>query len=310
MLEAIVNGITDGAVFGLMALGLVLVYKATGVLNFAQGEIGTLSIYVAWVFGSAAGEQLRARLSFPGTNLGFNLIGIGLPILLAAMVAVVFAAGVGVVMERLVIRPMLDAPKVTVTVATLGVATVLGGLQFVIFGINPRVLEPLVGGTAFNVGTTFVSWGRILAILVTAGLGAALYLFFKRTLFGLGVLASAQNATSLRLTGMSLARVSMFTWASGGVIAALGGVILAPTIGAFHPFFMTLILIPSLAAALVGGMTSLPGAFVGGLLVGVLQSVVRHLWGSDVANIEIGASFALILAVLLFRPRGLLGAEA
>jgi branched-chain amino acid transport system permease protein len=308
---AIVAGVTDGAVFGLMALGLVLVYKATRVLNFAQGEIGTFSIYVAWMVSSPRGEVMCVlEPPLPFVKLSIPLIGMGMPVLIGTVAAMAVGGLLGVGMERIAIRPIMDAPKVTLTVVTLGVSTILGGLQFAICTEQPRSLPHLVPGSGPLVAGVLISPGRILALLVTAGLGGLLYLFFKRTMFGLGVLAAAQNAVSLRLTGIPLTRVSKFTWGAAGVLAALAGVILAPTIGAFHPFFMTLILIPSLAAALVGGMTSLPGAFVGGIAVGVLQAVVRQVWSSSLAGVEILAAFLLILGVLLFRPRGLLGTEA
>jgi branched-chain amino acid transport system permease protein len=305
---AIVAGVTDGAVLGLMALGLVLVYKATGVLNIAQGEIGTVAIYIAWVGTSKLGFT-TGRLG-PTERLSIPIPGLGLPIAAAALLALVFAALLGIAMERFVIRRLIDAPRLTLTVVTLGVSTMLGGLEFATWSERPQELRPLISGAGPRIAGIFVSPMRLLAIVVTIALGVALYLFFKRTLFGLGVLAAAQNAVSLRLTGMSLARVSMFTWASGGVLAALAGLILAPTIGLFHPFFMTLLLIPSLAAALLGGLNSLPGAFVGGLIVGVTQEVVRYFWASSVPGVEIAASFVLIMVILILRPRGLLGAEA
>lgn len=306
--SAIVSGVTDGAVLGLMALGLVLVYKATGVLNIAQGEIGTVAIYAAWVGTQPLG--LTTGRFGPTERFSIPVPGLGLPIFLAAILALAFAALLGVAMERIVIRRLLDAPRLTLTVVTLGVSTMLGGLEFATFSERPQQLPSLISGAGPRIANIFVTPMRILALGVTAALGVALFFFFKRTLFGLGVLAAAQNATSLRLTGMSLARVSAFTWASGGVLAALAGLILAPTIGLFHPFFMTLILIPSLAAALVGGLNSLPGAFVGGMIVGVTSEVVRHFWASSVPGIEIAASFVLIIVVLIARPRGLLGAEA
>lgn len=303
MFSIIVSGLTDGATLGLMALGIVLVYKATRVINFAQGEMGTVAIYLAWVVTSPFGQKV-------GTLGPLKMVGLGLPIVLATLIALILAAVLGLAMERVVIRPMRDAPPLTITVATLGVSTVLGGLEFIIWGEKPQNLPPLVGGTAVKLGSLFILPGRILALVVTAALGGALFLFFKRSTFGLGVLAASQNPTSLRLMGIRLSLVSMFTWAGAAVLAALSGIILAPTIGAFHPFFMTLILIPSFAAALVGGLTSLPGAFVGGLIVGVVTNVSRYLWGDTLPGVEFVAQFILIAGVLAFRPRGLLGAEA
>lgn len=286
VVAAALAGITDGATFGLVALGIVLVYKATRVLNFAQAEIGTIGIYVAWGLGT-----------------------LGTPVVIAVVVALIVAALLGGAVE-VVLRPLASAPRLTVTVATLGVSTALGALQFLVWGESPRIPAVLVGGTPFSVAGHAFPAGRLVALFVTGALGAGLYFFFKRTTFGLGVLASAQDLTALKLMGLPFNLVSGFTWAAGAVLAALAGIILAPTIGAFHPFFMTLIVIPSLAAALVGGLNSLPGAFVGGIVVGIVWNFAKFVWGGSIPGVEFGAVFALILAVLLFKPAGLLGAEA
>lgn len=303
MLSIVISGVTDGATLGLMALGIVLVYKATGVINFAQGEIGTFAIYLAWVASSAFGSHLGLVGPLP-------VIGLGLPLLIAVALAILLAAGMGMAMEKIVIRPMSDAAPLTITVATLGVSTVLGGMEFIIWGERPQNLPPLVGGGGLRLAGIYLPPGRLLALAVTIALGAVFYMFFKRSTFGLGVLAASQNPSSLRLMGIRLRRVSMFTWAVAGALAALAGVILAPTIGSFHPFFMTLLLIPSFAAALVGGLNSLPGAFLGGIVVGVVTNVSRYLWGDELPGVEFIAQFALIVAVLSLRPRGLLGAAA
>lgn len=286
VVAAVLAGITDGATFGLVALGIVLVYKATRVLNFAQAEIGTIGIYIVWGLGT-----------------------IGVPVVIAVLAALLIAALLGGAVE-VALRPLAASPRLTVTVATLGVSTALGALQFLVWGESPRIPAVLVGGTPFSLAGVPFPAGRLVAMVVTGVLGAALYFFFKRTTFGLGVLASAQDLTALKLMGLPFNLVSGFTWAAGAVLAALAGIILAPTIGAFHPFFMTLIVIPSLAAALVGGLTSLPGAFVGGIVVGIVWNLAKFVWGASVPGVEFGAVFGLILVVLLFRPAGLLGAEA
>lgn len=283
---AILAGVMDGAAFGLVALGIVLVYKAARILNFGLAEIGTVAIYLAWIQTT-----------------------IGVPTVVAVLVALAVAAVMGAALERL-LRPMAEAPRLTVTVATLGAATALGFVQFLIWGADPHQPPELVSGTPFAVAGIDFKAGRILALLITAGLGIGLFVFFKRTLFGLGVLAAAQDLTALRLMGLPFSRVSGFTWAAGGALVALAGIVLAPTIGSFHPFWITAtLLIPALTAALVGGLTSLPGAFVGGIVVGVAQNFAKFYW-TTLGGAEFVPVFALMILVLLVRPYGLLGAEA
>lgn len=285
--NAILAGIADGATYGLIALGIVLVYKATRVLNFAQAEIATVCLFLSWFLSERA----------------------GLPVIVAVVVSLVAAAIMGAAQE-VILRPLAGSPPLTITVASLGIATFLGAAEIKNFGTDARSMPAIISGEAFDLAAIHFRWGHVLALLVTIALGAGLYLFFKRTLFGLGVLAIAQEQTALRLMGMPMTRVSMFTWAGGAVLSTLAGAILAPNIGSLTPFFMTLALIPSLAAALVGGLTSLPGAFVGGIIIGIAQNLAKFYWGGSVPGAEFVAVFALIVVVLVIKPNGLLGAQA
>ena len=284
LVAAILAGISAGASYGLIALGIVLVYKATRVLNFAQAEIGTIALYVVWELNS-----------------------IGVPAPIAVLLALAIAGAMGAGLEVL-LRPLASAPRLTVTVATLGVGTALGYLELMLFTFNPRSSPDLFSGSAFSLAHVDFKWAHIAALVVTAALGIGLYLFFKRTLFGLGVMAVAQDQKALRLMGVPLNKVSAFTWATGAVLSAIAGIILAQ-LGPFNPFFMTLVLIPGLTAALVGGLTSLPGAFVGGIAVGIAENIAKFSFGNT-PGAEYVAEFALLVVVLLLRPQGLLGAEA
>lgn len=297
-INAILVGVAEGATYGLVALGIALVYKATRVLNFAQAEIGTFSIYIAWALTNQA------------IDLPF-LPAFNVPVFAGLVAALAFAAVAGASTEFM-LRPLRGAAPLTITVATLGIATVLGAWQVLAFGADPQANPPaMLSGRAFTLARTDFVWGRLIALFLAIALGFVLFAFFKRTLFGLGVLAAAQDQTALRLQGVPFNRVSMFTWASGAFLTALAALVLAPVIGAFHPLWVTAtFLVPGLAAALVGGLTSLPGAFVGGLVIGIVQNLAKFYVGRQVAGFEFVAVFGAILLVLLFRPNGLLGREA
>lgn len=289
LFNAVLAGIAEGATYGLIALGIVLVYKATRVLNFAQAEIGTIAVYVTW--------WLSERAAVP------------VPVFAAALIAVVIAGGLGATTE-VILRPLAAGSRLTMTVATLGLATFLGYSQVLMFGPDPQQQPALISGRAFDVGRVEFTWGRLMALAITLSLGLALFAFLKRTLFGLGVLAAAQDQTALKLMGLPFNQVSTFTWSAGAILTALAGIILAPIIGSFTPFFITTSLfIPSLAAALIGGLTSLPGAFVGGLSIGIVQNIAKF-YGNEIPGAEFVAVFVAMTAVLLFKPNGLLGSEA
>jgi branched-chain amino acid transport system permease protein len=182
-------------------------------------------------------------------------------------------------------------------------------MQIVIFGIDPHEVPAVVAG-----GTELLKvnlqYGRLASLVMAVVLGIGLFLFFKRTLFGLGVLAAAQDQTAMKLQGLPFNRVSMFTWATGAVLTALAGILLAPTIGSLLPFFITTsIFLSALAGALVGGLTSLPGAFAGGLMIGVMQNIAEF-YVTAVPAPKFIAVFATVVIVLTFKPNGLFGAEA
>jgi len=289
VLQAVISGIATGAIYGLVALGIVLVYKGSRVLNFAQGEIGTLALFVAWWVID-------------------DRDGLGLPWLLGAAAAVAVAVLVSAAFERLVVREMEEAARLAVAVATVGLLLLLIAVELKIWGPSPKFLAPPVRGLGPRVADVYVSPTQLIALAVAAAVGLGLTAFLRRTDFGLGVLAAAQDPAAARLVGVKVRRVSMFTWVTAGVLGAVAALLVEPTVGAFSPGFMTRFFVFSLAAALIGGLTSLPGAFAGGIVVGVADQVVQYQFiDSEVPGTPVISVFVVILAVLLLRPQGLLG---
>lgn len=287
--RTLVFGLISGGIYGLLALGIVLVYRGSGVLNFAQGELGTLALYVAWFL------SVDHHLSW--------WVGAG--------AAVAVAASVGVLFEVLVVRRMADAPRLSVVVATVGLLLLLVASEIQTFGPGPRTVPGPIAGVGVKVAGVFVSPTQILALVVTVALGAGLAALLRFTDFGLGVLAAAQDATAVRLVGIRLSRVSAFTWGSGAAVSAIAALLIEPTVGLFQPGYASELFLFGLAAALVGGLSSLPGAFLGGLVVGELEAFVKsETLGSGVPGLTVVAVFALIIVVLLARPQGLLGGRA
>jgi branched-chain amino acid transport system permease protein len=198
-----------------------------------------------------------------------------------------------------------------VAVATIGLLLLLFALELKIFGPSPRILEPPIQGLGLEIAGFFVSPTQILALLTALGLGVALAAFLKRTDFGLGVLAASQDPTATRLVGVRVGRVSAFTWALAGAVSAVAALLIEPTIGVFAAGFMTGLFVRGLAAALLGGLTSLPGAFIGGVAVGVIEALIGQRYvQSTFPGIQSVAVMLVIVAVLLIRPRGLFGRAA
>ena len=284
--QALVSGLANGGVYALLAVGIVLVYKGSRVLNFAQGEMGTFGLFIAF----------------------WLIERVGLPWGVGALIAIACVAAIGGLFERIVVRNMGEASRLTVAVATIGLLLLLFALELKIFGPSPQLLPPPIAGLGIQMFGFYVGPTQILALLAAVGLGIALAAFLKRTDFGLGVLAASQDPSATRLVGIKLSRVSSFTWVLAGAVSAVAALLIAPTIGIFAAGFMTGLFVRALAAALLGGLTSLPGAFVGGVAVGVIEALVgQRFVQSTFPGIQSVAVMLVIVLVLLIRPQGLFG---
>lgn len=290
--QALVIGVITGAGYGLVALGLVLIYKSSGVFNFAQGEFGTVAVFTLYGVHDLA----------------------GVPLVPAMLVGLAAGAAMALVTERIIIRPLFDAPRVTLLVATAGVSLLAISLELWLGEARLRFIQPALG--RLNRVAVFgvqVSDQRLLVLAALVMLAVLLGLFFSRTNLGLAILGVSQEPVATELMGISVRRLSSFTWALTGVLAAIAGMLTAPVVGSFGPGFLTFnALIPAFTAAVLGGMTSLPGAFVGGVIVGVAQSLavsgfqnvafLREIPGPGAVMV-----FVILVVVLAIRPQGLLG---
>jgi branched-chain amino acid transport system permease protein len=285
--ESLVIGVIAGAAYGLLALGLVLIYKSSGIFNFAQGEFGTVAVYVLY------------------------LLHFEVPYGVAMLGALVVAVVLGIVVERLVVRPLFDAPRVTLLVATAGVALLATAVEIWFGEATARPLDrALPTLNRVSVLGVQISDQRLMLLGVLVALAILLALFFRKTNLGLAILGASQEPTATELMGISVKRLSTLTWAIAALLGGLAGVLAIPEGGGFAPGALTVaFLIPAFTAAVLGGMTSLPGAFLGGVIVGVVEAV-----GTSAAIFEdIPGTpgtllvFLVLLIVLTVRPQGLLG---
>lgn len=289
MLQTFVAGLATGGIYGLLAVGIVLVYRGSRVLNFAQGELGTFSLFIAWEISTERGQ----------------------PWIVGASVAVVAVGLIGLGFERFVVSRMVEATRLSVAVATVGLLLLLIALELKWWGTSPKILEPPIAGLGPKIAGFYVSPAYVLALIATVLIGGGLAVFLRRTDFGLGVLAAAQDPAAVRLVGVPLAKVSAFTWTMAAAVAAVAALLVEPTIGAFAPGFMTRLFVRGLAASLLGGLDSLQGAFVGGIVIGLVEAIVGDVFvSSTIPGVQTLSVFAVIVLVLLVRPAGLFGKVA
>ena len=288
-MQPLVLGVIAGSIYALIALGITLVYKASRVLNFAQAEVGTLTLYATWWV------TVRQHQSW----------------WLGALASIAGAVVIGLVFERLVIRRMLTASRVTVAVATIGLFSLTIAVELTLFAGTIYILPPPISSGGVSVAGVYVNANQWLALGVVAVVAVALAAFLRYTDFGLAVLASADDPVAAQLMGAPRGRISAFTWGTAGALSALAVLLIEPTVGVLAPGAFNGLFIGGLTAALVGGLTSLPGAFVGGLVVGVAEAEVKaHLVLQSIPSFQVTAMLIIVLLVLLLRPQGLLGSRS
>ncbi|HWC36222.1 MAG TPA: branched-chain amino acid ABC transporter permease [Mycobacteriales bacterium] len=288
-MQTIVVGLIAGTIYALLAAGITLVYKATRAVNFAQAEIGTLALYMTWWISGKHGQ----------------------PWWVGALAALAVGIAVALLFERLVMRHLVAASQITKTVATIGLLGLLTGLEARWFAGSAKVFPaPLTHG-GITVSGVLISPTQELAVVVVAVIAFALAVFLRGTRFGLAILASADDPVAAQLMGVPRARVSAVTWAIAGALSVIACLLIEPTVGVLAPGFASTLFINGLTAALLGGLTSLPGAFAGGLLVGLAEAeVVAHfVQYTQVPGPQNLGMLAIVLIVLLARPQGLLGAR-
>ncbi|MEM8619234.1 MAG: branched-chain amino acid ABC transporter permease [Actinomycetota bacterium] len=287
-IERMVNGLADGAIYSLLALALVVIFRSTGQLNFAQGEIGTFGAFVV------------STLTLSGWPVWIS-IGV------AMVVGFVISAGV----ERVVVRPIEVRNPGAVIVALIGVFLAVNQLTAMIWGVDARGLPSVFPDDADDFVTVFGAPLRIARLGILAMLAVVvflLWLLFNKTKVGLAMRAVANNQESSNLVGIRVGGILLLGWGLAGAIGVLAAAMLAPSAGLTGTLMLSPFLLASVAAVL-GGLDSPLGAVVGGLLIGVTEAVIVGYVDFLGADMLFPVMLVILLAVLLLRPAGLFGTE-
>jgi branched-subunit amino acid ABC-type transport system permease component len=290
--QVLVLGLISGGIYALFALGVVMVHRGTGVLTFANGEVGTAGLFLAALLVEGA------EIPLPFID---NPTLPALPWAVGALASVVFAVALGCLFELLVVRRMGVSDPVAVAVATVGLALFLLAGEFQLFGESPKSLKgPVDGGV--TIAGVVVTPTQIFGLLLAIALGFGLQAVLRRTDFGLGILAAAQDPAAVRLVGVPLSRISLTIWGAGAALAAIASLLVEPTVGILYPGFSSELYVVGLAAAVVGGLNSLPGAVVGGCVLGIAESAAtRWLTGWHLPGMRYVVVLVVLLVVMLGR---------
>jgi branched-chain amino acid transport system permease protein len=278
----VVSGIAAGCIYALVALGFVLIYKATETVNFAQGELMMLGAFSA-----------------------FTLIGLfGWPWWLGFIVAVLIMAGFGMLLERGLLRGVLGQPQFSVVMLTIGIGYMARGIVSMIpgWGTDTHALPTPFSGGVLRLSGVVISHDHLLVIGLTIALCAVLYLFFTHTRMGVAMQASSQNQLAAYYMGVPVARVNGLIWGISSAVAGFAGILLAPV--TFVHMNMGYIGLKAFPAAVIGGFGSIPGAIVGGLIIGVVESLSGFYLAEGFKDV---AAYIVVLLVLMVKPTGLFG---
>ena len=282
LLQLVISGIAQGCIYGLIALGFVLIYKATETVSFAQGELMML--------GAFGGLVAMTMLGFP--------FWLAVPAAIAAM------AGFGVLAERVVIRPILGQPAFSIVMLTIGMSYVARGLITMVpaIGTETHTLPVPYKDEVWKVGTLVLNVEQMVVIASTAVLSVLLFAMFRYSKLGIAMQASSQNQLAAYYMGIPVKRLNGLVWGLAAAVAALAGLLLAPI--TFVHANMGFIGLKAFPAAVVGGFGSLPGAIVGGLVIGTVESLSGFYLPDGFKDT---AAYIVVLLMLVVKPNGLFG---
>jgi branched-chain amino acid transport system permease protein len=281
--EVLIGGILAGLMYSLVALGFVLIFKASGVFNFAQGVM-----------------VLFAALTLVG------LLEWGVPVALAILLTAVVMIALAFVVERVVLRPLVNQAQIILFMATIGLTFFLEGFGEMVWGANVKKLDVGIPDRSFTVRGIQINQLELTAAVVAAVLVTVLAVFFQKTRFGRALRAVADDHQAALSIGIPLKTIWVMVWSVAGIVAIAAGVMWGAKSGV--QFSLSLIALKALPVLILGGFTSVPGAIVGGLIIGVGEKLAEVYWGQLVGGaIENWFAYVMALAFLLVRPQGLFG---
>lgn len=278
IVQLIFSGLTIGSIYALIAMGFVITYNITGVLNFAQGEFAML-----------------------GALICVSAVGAGLPYGVAIIVSILAVVLIAGLFERVAIYPARHSSLPTILIITLGVSISFRGIALFIWGTDPHTLRPITAGDPFSISGAVIQQQSIWAIVVSLLSLVAMYLFFEKTFIGKAVTACVVNRFAARLMGIRPEKMSFLSISVSGGLGAIAGIIIAPISGATYSMGLMLGM-KAFIAAVIGGLSNAPAAILGAMIIGLLEAFTEGLWTTGFKD---AVSFGVLLLVLFLLPNGI-----
>ncbi|HQS59103.1 MAG: branched-chain amino acid ABC transporter permease [Gallionellales bacterium 35-53-114] len=297
LLQQIINGLVQGSVYALVALGYTMVYGILGLINFAHGEV----VMVGAMIALAAIQVLLAAALSPL-----------LVLLLSVLLAVAVCMALGYSIERIAYRPLRHAPRLAPLITAIGVSFVLQNLAMIIWGREYHSFPQLLPNASHHIGGAIITEVQITIVLIAILVMTGLMLLVHRTRLGRAMRAVAENQTSASLMGVNINKVISTTFMLGSALAAIAGIMVSANYGVVHYYMGFMLGLKAFTAAVLGGIGNLRGAMLGGVLLGLIESLGAGYMGALTGGIlgshyQDALAFVVLIAVLVFRPSGLLG---
>lgn len=289
-LQQLINGLTMGSLYALVALGYTMVYGVMKLINFAHGDLVAFSAYVGLtIFSQLFGSSANSFIS----------------IIIIFLLTAIIVAFVGVLLERLAYRPLRTAPRLSAVVSALGAALVIQNGIMLIWGPNMQIFPAdLLPSTSWNLGGVIISFTQVCILVLSAILMAGLYIFINKTKMGTAIRATAIDQDAAKLMGINVNRVIMMIFVIGSMLGAIGGLFIGLYYRALTFDMGWLYGLNAFIAAIIGGIGNIPGAMIGGLLLGLFNALIAGYISTEWAETF---TFILLIVILIVRPTGILG---
>ena len=280
-LTQIINGIQIGSIYALVALGYSMVYGIVRLINFAHGDIIMVGSYCAW----------------------YLMVKVNAPVWLAIVIAIVFCAMLGMLIEKVAYKPLRSSPRISLLITAIGISFLLQNLAQLIFSANPRMMSNLFEGT-LNIGQFSIAMVTVVVIAVSVVLMTGLTVLVNKTKVGKAMRAVSEDRDAAQLMGININNTISFTFGIGSALAAVAAVLYCSAYSQIQPTMGSLLGLRAFVAAVLGGIGSIPGAVIGGFLIGIAESLTKGYISSQLSDAVV---FGILIIVLLIKPTGLLG---
>lgn len=284
-IQQVINGLQLGSIYALVALGYTMVYGIIKLINFAHGEIIMVGAYIAL------------------TSVSF-LVQMGLPIWLCAFVAVIFCAVLGILTERIAYRPLRNSPRLTSLITAIGISFLLQNAFMLIYSPTPKPFPKMVTAAPINVGSLQISMSALLTIVISIIIMLVLQIFIQKNRLGKAMRAVSEDYGAAQLMGININHTISLTFAIGSGLAAVAAIFYCMSYPLVEYTMGTMLGLKAFVAAVLGGIGVIPGAMIGGLVLGIVESLTKAYISTQLAD---AVTFGVLIVVLIFRPAGIMG---